>query len=76
MKRFLFLLLGLHPLYNGCGPDPASTPPSPEEMLETFRISDEFRVEIFAAEPDVTDPVDLAFDEQGRAWVAEMRDRS
>ena len=74
MKRFLLLLLGLQLLNTGCGPDPASTPPSPEEMLETFRISDEFRVEIFAAEPDVTDPVDLAFDAQGRAWVAEMRD--
>ena len=74
MKRPLFLLFGLHLLNTGCGPDPASAPPSPEEMLETFRISDEFRVEIFAAEPDVTDPVDLAFDEQGRAWVAEMRD--
>ena len=74
MKRSLFLLLGLHFLNTGCGPDPASIPPSPEEMLETFRISDEFRVEIFAAEPDVTDPVELAFDEQGRAWVAEMRD--
>ncbi len=74
MKRSLFLFLGLLLLKTGCGPDPASTPPSPEEMLETFRISDEFRVEIFAAEPDVTDPVELAFDEQGRAWVAEMRD--
>ncbi|MDE2926482.1 MAG: c-type cytochrome [Acidobacteriota bacterium] len=74
MKRSLILLLGLHLMNTGCGPDPASTPPSPEAMLETFRISEEFRVEIFAAEPDVTDPVDLAFDEQGRAWVAEMRD--
>ncbi len=74
MKRSLFLLFGLLLLITGCGPDPASTPPSPEEMLETFRISDEFRVEIFAAEPHVTDPVELAFDEQGRAWVAEMRD--
>ena len=74
MKRSLFLLFGLLLLITGCGPDPASTPPSPEEILETFRISDEFRVEIFAAEPHVTDPVELAFDEQGRAWVAEMRD--
>ena len=74
MKRSLILLLALHLTNTGCGPDPASTPPSPEEMLETFRIGEEFRVEIFAAEPDVTDPVDLAFDEQGRAWVAEMRD--
>ncbi len=74
VKHYLLLFFGLLLLNTGCGPDPASTPPSPEEMLETFRISDEFRVEIFAAEPDVTDPVELAFDEQGRAWVAEMRD--
>lgn len=74
MKCFLYLFPGLLLLNAGCGPNPASTPPSPEEMLETFRISDDFRVEIFAAEPHVTDPVELAFDEQGRAWVAEMRD--
>ncbi|MDW8353821.1 MAG: HEAT repeat domain-containing protein [Bryobacterales bacterium] len=31
-------------------------------------------MELFLAEPDVVDPVDLAFDENGRLYVAEMRD--
>lgn len=52
-------------------PAPALTP---EEALKTFRLADDrFRVELAAAEPLVEDPVCLAFDEDGRAWVCEMR---
>ncbi|MGH9674000.1 MAG: PVC-type heme-binding CxxCH protein, partial [Bryobacteraceae bacterium] len=52
----------------------ASGPLSPAEALKSFRLSDDFRVELFAAEPDVVDPVDLVFDENGRAYVAELID--
>lgn len=51
-------------------PDPLS----PQEELRSFRLSEDFHVELFAAEPDVVDPVDMAFDENGRLYVAEMRD--
>lgn len=48
---------------------------SPEESIRTFRLSDDsFRVEVFAAEPHVVDPVEVVFDEDGRAYAAEMRD--
>ncbi len=70
LKPLPFLLL----LLSGCSTDERPLPLSAEETLETFQISEDFRVEIFAAEPYVTDPVELVFDEQGRAWVAEMRD--
>ncbi len=70
LKTLPFLLL----LLSGCSTDERPLPMSAEETLETFRISEDFRVEIFAAEPHVTDPVELVFDEMGRAWVAEMRD--
>ena len=70
----LKLLLFLFVLLAGCSADDRVLPLSVEDTIKTFRISEDFRVEIFAAEPYVTDPVELVFDEQGRAWVAEMRD--
>ena len=45
-----------------------------EEALRTLQVVDGFRVELFAAEPHVVDPVDLAFDENGGVWVAELLD--
>ncbi len=47
---------------------------SHEEALKSLHFSDDFEAVLFAAEPDVMDPVDMAFDEYGRAYVAEMRD--
>jgi len=43
--------------------------------MKTFHLSDpNVRVELFAAEPNVVDPVEVVFDEDGRAYAAEMRD--
>ncbi|HRQ50671.1 MAG TPA: dehydrogenase, partial [Agriterribacter sp.] len=49
-------------------------PLSPEASMKTFRFADDFKAEIYAAEPLVTDPVDLAFDEEGNAYVVSMPD--
>jgi putative membrane-bound dehydrogenase-like protein len=62
----------------GSGEEPKpGTPPagplSPKEELATFRVPKGFRVELVASEPDVIDPVAMAFDEDGRLFVAEMR---
>ena len=46
-------------------------PYSPEEALGTFWIEDGFRVELFASEPDLADPVAIEFDESGRIFVVE-----
>jgi len=46
---------------------------SPEEAKETMRLEKGFDLELVAAEPMVHDPVALAFDGNGRLWVAEMR---
>jgi putative membrane-bound dehydrogenase-like protein len=52
-----------------------SGPPySPQEALETFRLPPGFRIELAAAEPEVSDPVAFAFDERGRLFVVEMSD--
>jgi putative membrane-bound dehydrogenase-like protein len=44
------------------------------DSLKTMRLSDDFHVELFAAEPDVMSPVEMAFDENGNVYVAEMMD--
>src|SRR5207247_11294585 len=54
-------------------PDKPAGPLSPKEELATFRVPKGFRVELVAAEPEVVDPVAMAFDEDGRIYVAEMR---
>src|SRR5688572_20138677 len=46
---------------------------SSEEALKAFRTEPGLRVELVACEPAVVDPVALAFDEQGRMFVAENR---
>src|SRR3954447_17530625 len=51
-----------------------NTPFSPAESLGHFQLEPGLLIEIAAAEPEVVDPVDIRFDEQGRLWVAEMRD--
>lgn len=43
------------------------------ESLDLFRLPPKVRIELVAAEPEVTDPVALAFDERGRMYVVEMR---
>lgn len=46
---------------------------SPEEALKSFVIEEGFEIQLVAAEPLVVDPVCMAWDEQGRLWVCEMR---
>ena len=40
----------------------------------SYELHPDFELSLFAAEPDVVDPVALTFDEQGRMFVVEMRD--
>lgn len=47
---------------------------TPEEALKSFELDENFNIEIFASEPIVKDPVEMVFDEQGRAFVVEMPD--
>ncbi len=50
-----------------------SQPLSPRDEKATFAVPKGFRVELVACEPNVVDPVAMAFDERGRIFVAEMR---
>lgn len=51
----------------------ASEPLSPEKERATFQTPDGFKVELVASEPNVVDPVAMAFDDRGRLFVAELR---
>ena len=42
--------------------------------MATVRLSDDLKIELVAAEPNVVDPVAIAFDADGRMYVVEMRD--
>lgn len=49
-------------------------PPVPSDhAVETMKVAAGFRMELAAAEPDVHDPVAMAFDEDSRLYVVEMR---
>jgi len=52
---------------------PDVPPVEPDKALETFRIKKGFRLELAAHEPLVVDPIQMAFDEDGRLYVVEMR---
>lgn len=53
--------------------EPASngSPPSPADAVLGMALPDGFRVRVFAAEPDVRQPIALTTDPAGRVWVAE-----
>ncbi|WP_299469413.1 PVC-type heme-binding CxxCH protein [uncultured Gimesia sp.] len=51
---------------------PRILPRTPEEALKSFKLHDDFQIELVAAEPLVRDPVAMCFDERGRAYVVEM----
>ncbi len=78
IARYLSLLaLFITPLAWAADPFeliPREDPLSPEDSLAAFEVEGPYKLELVAAEPLVTDPVELCFDERGRMYVAEMRD--
>ncbi len=58
-------------------PNPADTQalliplPSPQESVSKIKLPPGFKVTLYAGEPDVRNPIAMAFDRQGRLWIAE-----
>ncbi len=46
-------------------------PRTPEEEKAGFRLPPGFEIELFAAEPLIGKPINLAFDAKGRVWITE-----
>lgn len=47
---------------------------SPEEAVKAMTIKEGYKVNIFAAEPMITQPMAFCWDDKGRLWIAENRD--
>ncbi|MCI0624996.1 MAG: HEAT repeat domain-containing protein [Acidobacteria bacterium] len=58
----------------GCSSKSQPGPLSPQAALASFQLKEDFRIELFATEPQVVDPVEMVFDASGRVFVTEMRD--
>src|ERR687887_147387 len=77
MKETLLLLLA--PLSLGASEFPAPYNSEPDQSKPMFaieaaaklRLPPGFRATVFAAEPDVQNPIAMAWDARGRLWVAE-----
>ncbi len=73
----LFVSLAIHTsraddfpkIFDTQDPGPGLT--SPQDALRGMKVPEGFEVTLFAAEPDVRQPIALAMDERGRLWVAE-----
>lgn len=50
---------------------PPNEPLTPQQAIARMVVPDGFRVDLFAAEPELVNPVAMAFDEKGRVYVAE-----
>ena len=71
---FASLLLVIACGFNAYADGPAS-PLRPEDEVKSFRLADDqLEMTLVAAEPDVVSPVAIAWDEDGRLFVAEMAD--
>ena len=55
-------------------PFPRTKPTEPAEAEKTFQTLFGFEMQLLSAEPDVTDPVAIEYDENGLAYVVEMSD--
>ncbi len=55
-------------------PLPYQLPLSPEDSMAYTQAPVGFRLELFASEPDIINPIGLAWDERGRLWAAETVD--
>lgn len=53
---------------------PRISPLSPVAAAKSFEVLNDFRMDLIAAEPLVSSPVALEYDEHGQGWVLEMRD--
>src|SRR5947209_21843 len=85
MTRSSRLCLGLAALLSVCAPaaraqrehgfdnTKSSGQPylSPEESCRRLKVPPEYEVTVFAAEPDIINPIAFTVDERGRLWVVE-----
>ncbi|MBA2762668.1 MAG: dehydrogenase, partial [Segetibacter sp.] len=74
--NLFYLLIILLVVNTSCKDKPntnlSTGPIAPENALSTFKLEPGFKIELIAAEPLVSDPVDMEIDEYGRMYIVEM----
>jgi putative membrane-bound dehydrogenase-like protein len=58
-------------IWNRSLAEASTNPISPTEVASRVQLPPGFKVTLFAGEPDVRQPIAMAFDDRGRLWVAE-----
>ncbi|HTN73592.1 MAG TPA: PVC-type heme-binding CxxCH protein, partial [Pirellulaceae bacterium] len=71
MKQFLIAAFFLCAVTDAYAAEPAAAPLPAEEAAERMKVPAGFRTTLFAAEPDVVQPICYAIDDRGRLFVAE-----
>lgn len=77
MRTLLFLSLAVSlfadefPKPFNSGTDVGKSPISADEALKLIKMPESFKATVFAAEPDVQNPIACAWDSRGRLWIAE-----
>src|SRR3954462_6977971 len=75
MKKLLLLLIASFTLAASEFPAPYNSeqgnPISAAEAVARMQLPPGFKATVFAAEPDVQNPIAMAWDSRGRLWVAE-----
>jgi putative heme-binding domain-containing protein len=49
----------------------SSTAPSPQQMLDSFKIANDLSIDLVLSEPKINQPVEISFDHRGRLWVVQ-----
>jgi uncharacterized protein len=63
------------PNYEQRNPAPQyQLPLTPQESMKYIQTPADFKVDLFASEPDIIKPISFSFDERGRLWVIEAID--
>jgi len=71
-SAFLLILAALFNTVSAQEPKTSNAPfLTPTEAVAKMDIPDGFDVAIFAAEPDIEEPIAFCFDDRGRMWVVE-----
>lgn len=72
--KITYITTGLLLLLSACQQKNLQSPIEPREAVSTFQLPEGYKIELVASEPLVTNPVEAAFDEDGKMYVAQMDD--
>lgn len=70
----LWISLAFFPVFFSCNEKTGQPPFEPQAALSTFQLPEGFKIELVASEPLISDPVEVAFDEDGKMYVVQMDD--